>query len=194
MLPVAFAATLLAAVASGSIFSGSRFPSAADNPDVARVCHAIETLSYLDQDLTNRLLRDVHPGRSDNDSPLPWPLLPHELLGVDISKQPFSSSPPNKNLAAWEESLEVATTKALEPWLRLERGNKKLHDALSVALLCLRRPALLSAYRNMLRKLMEGWWPWGQTVTQHSEKRWRILGEVCGWVEQEEAGFHGWEL
>jgi hypothetical protein len=123
-------ATLVAALAgAGSRFFSSQPPLlAADNPDVGKVCHAIKTLSSMYQLFADQLATHA-PGRTQDAPPLlPWPPLPHEILGVDILGPPFSSRPPNNNHQAWEELLQSATAKALEPWLRLEKGNKKLHD------------------------------------------------------------------
>jgi hypothetical protein len=95
MLPIAVAATLLAALVSGqTMFSGSRVPHAGDNPDVDRVCHAIKTLSSMDQSFANRLLRHAHPAGPDSASPPPWPPLPHEVLNVDIMSPPSHRSLP----------------------------------------------------------------------------------------------------
>lgn len=117
---------------------------------------------------------------------LPWPPLPHEMLGIDILGPPFSfSRPPNNNFRDWESSLQAATATALEPWLSLEKDNKELHEAINIASLCLRRPALLFVYRNMVDKLTVGWWWWGRTITLDSEKRWDMLSGMCGWDKEE---------
>ncbi|KAK4153790.1 hypothetical protein C8A00DRAFT_15041 [Chaetomidium leptoderma] len=165
-----------------------------ENPDVAKVCQAIKTLASLDQTLTTRLVRHGTPLQAPDTSPLPWPPLPHEILGVDIFAAPFSSRPPNNNYLAWESSLKAATATALEPWFRLERGNSRFHNALSIASLCLRRPALLSVYRKMVDELMVGRWWWSRTITLDSEKRWNILERLCRWGEQGAGPWDGSEL
>ncbi|KAK3291181.1 uncharacterized protein B0H64DRAFT_446419 [Chaetomium fimeti] len=163
---------------------------AADNPDVAKVCHAIKTLSSVDQALASRLAKNAH-GKTQGGPPLPWPPLPHDLLGVDILAPPFSSHPAENNYVAWQETLETTTAAALEYWLRPGVGDKEIHDAAEIASLCLRRPELLLAYRGVVRSLTEGWLPWTHTVTRDSKTRWMVLGDVCGWVGQGEVGSDG---
>lgn len=163
---------------------------AADNPDVDKVCHAIKTLSSVDQTLASRLTKQAH-GQIQDGPPLPWPPLPHDLLGVDILASPFSSPPADKNIPGWEQSLKAATAAALEYWLQPGLGDKELQDAAKIASLCLRRPELLLAYHEMVQRLTEGWFPWTRAVTWDSEKRWMVLEEVCDWGKQGEGGPDG---
>ncbi|GAB1320042.1 hypothetical protein MFIFM68171_10252 [Madurella fahalii] len=116
------------------------------------------------------------------------------MLGIDILGPPFSSMPPNNNIPAWEESLRMATTTALKAWMRSETAEDEVRDAVIVASLCLYRPQLLIAYREMFKKLMGGWWRWGQTIALDSEQRWNVLGEICGWDGHGVPGLHGSEL
>lgn len=185
MLLLTIGGALAAALAGGASLRllQPRHPS--HNPQVAEVCQIIRTLSSMDQALADQLMRHAYP-QTPGVTPLPWPPLPHEILRVDIFSPPFSlSSAPNHNHKAWEASLRVATVAALEPWLVLERGNKELHDALSIATLCLHRTDLLVAYRKtVVDKMRVGRWWSGQTITLDSKKRWDILGGVCGWVKE----------
>jgi hypothetical protein len=184
MLLLAIGGALAAALAGGASLRLLQPRHPIDNPEVADVCQIIRTLSSMDRALADQLMRHAYT-QTPGVSPLPWPPLPHEILRVDIFSPPFSlSSAPNENYLTWETSLRVATTTALEPWLVLERGNKELHDALSIATLCLHRADLLIAYRKMVDKLRVGRWWSGQTITLDSKKRWDILGGVCGWVKE----------
>jgi hypothetical protein len=187
MLLLAVGGALAAALAGGASLRllQLRHPSDNLNTQVAEVCQIIRTLSSVDQALADQLMRHAYP-QTPGVSPLPWPPLPHEILRVDIFSPPFSlSSPPNHNHVAWETSLQVATTTALEPWLVLEKGNKELHNALSIATVCLYRTDLLVAYRKMVvDKLRLGRWWSRQTITLDSKERWDILGGVCGWVKE----------
>lgn len=105
------------------VWAGFMSPAlrAADDTNVAKVCHAIKTLSSVDQVLASRQVKQSH-GQIQDGPPLPWPPLPHDLLGVDILASPFSPPPADGNFPAWQQSLETATAEALAAAGRGQQG------------------------------------------------------------------------
>jgi hypothetical protein len=175
-------AFLLALANGGWLFVGATPLRAANDENVAKVCMIIEVLSSYDESVTNRLIRQVYPDML-TALPLPWPLLPHEILGLDIAAPPFSLQPINNNMDAWELSLQQATAPAMGRWSpHVLRDHKDVRQGLGFAARCLTDAELFFVYRQVVDRLTEGWR--GQ-ITRNSGKRLSILDEICGWSEED---------
>ena len=178
-------AFLLALANGGWLFVGATPLRAANNlDDVATVCMIIKVLSSCDQSVTKQLIQQVHP-----NTPTGWPLLPHEILALDIAAPPFSLQPTTddgnyiKKDLDWESSVKHAVASAVGRWSpRVLHGHEDVRHGLRLAATCLRRPELLFVYRQVVDQLTGGWR--GQ-ITRDSGKRLSILGEICGWSEED---------
>lgn len=179
------------------LFSGIH---TSDNLDTTRasLCGHLSILENQNQMLISDVWATVHPHRSDRTThgALPWPPLPHELLGLDLQRYPFSNGPPHASSgshANWERELKrEVVLNGIEPWqVIINREKNKGHlssrdvDALlklvGSAGLHLWTPSELKLYLELRRKLDTRWFHfWGEEQLIQGTERIKIVNDFCG--------------